>query len=165
MTRTISPADALAIVWRHQKISPVRLNPIAHDLGLKVYSATFSPDISGKIVRSSSDGGSSGYAIYINAAHAHVRQRFTLAHEIAHFILHRDEIGDGLTDDGLYRSGLSNKLEAQANKLATDILMPWPLINDAIDNGIDSIPELAKHFDVSRSAMSIRIGVPYETAA
>jgi Zn-dependent peptidase ImmA (M78 family) len=74
--------------------------------------------------------------------------------------LHKARIGDGITDDALYRSGLSNKEEAMANKLAADILMPWHLINLVMDQGITTIPELAKSFHVSESAMSIRLGIP-----
>lgn len=32
------------------------------------------------------------------------RQRFTLAHELGHYMLHRTLIGDGLDDDRAYRS-------------------------------------------------------------
>ena len=49
----------------------------------------------------------SGYAIFVNKGDRYkTRQRFTIAHKIAHFILHREAIGDGIVDDALYRSGL-----------------------------------------------------------
>ena len=63
-------------------------------------------------------------------------------------------------DDALYRSGLSNAQEAMANKLAADILMPWSLVNQKIKEGIDTVEELAQQFNVSISAMAIRLGVP-----
>lgn len=72
-------------------------------------------------MQSTAQGGTSGVAIYVNKGHHVNRRRFTTAHEIAHFILHQDFIGDGIADDGLYRSKLSNAMEAQANKLAADI--------------------------------------------
>ena len=96
----------------------------------------------------------------MNKEHHPNRRRFTTAHEIAHYILHESLIGDGIADDGLYRSKLSNQMEAQANKLAADILMPWHLLNPMINNGVTSVQELASRFQVSVSSMSIRLGVP-----
>ncbi|MCV5491602.1 ImmA/IrrE family metallo-endopeptidase, partial [Escherichia coli] len=52
------------------------------------------------------------------------RRRYTLAHEIAHFLLHRHLLRDGITDDVLYRSSQSSQIEAEANRLAADIIMP-----------------------------------------
>ncbi len=119
----VTVEHAMNIIRRHQSDTPVDVVSIAHDLGIKIYSADANDDISGKNRKRPIRGGNSGYAIFINAKHVPVRQRFTIAHEIAHYILHREEIGDGLIDDALYRSGLSNKKEADANKLAAEILM------------------------------------------
>src|SRR3546814_4419968 len=66
-----------------------------------------------------------------------------------------DLIGDGVTDDAMYRSNLSSAVEVQANRMAADILMPWHLIREATDKGIDTVERLAEYFDVSRSTMSI----------
>src|SRR3546814_7645933 len=98
-------------------------------------------------------GGESGFAIYVNGSHPRVRRRFSIAHEIAHFALHRNLIGDGVTDDAMYRSNLSSAVEVQANRMAADILMPWHLIREATDKGIDTVERLAEYFDVSRSTM------------
>lgn len=155
--------DAQEIIRRHQSSAPVQVVPIAEDMGIKVYRQTGWPDtLSGMICRDKQRGGHSGYAIFVNASHAETRRRFTIAHEIAHFALHRSLIGDGIKDDALYRSGLSSAVEAQANALAADILMPWHLVNAEIAKGNDTVPLLASVFKVSRSSMSIRMGVPYE---
>lgn len=87
------------------------------------------------------------------------RKRFTIAHEIAHIIFHRDKIGAGLVDDALYRSRLSNTEEIEANKLAAQILMPWNLINQYMDANA-AVQSLAEIFDLSDSAMAIRLGIP-----
>jgi hypothetical protein len=157
-------SEQMAIIRRHQQEPPVNVVPIARDLGLEVYRAHGWPeDQSGVIIKD--NGTPSGYAIFVNAIHPEVRRRFTIAHEIAHFILHRDLIGDGIQDDTLYRSGLSNRVEAQANKLAADILMPRHLIEAVVSAGrvaADDVAGLARIFNVSRGAMSIRLlGVPY----
>lgn len=152
-------ADAYEIIRRHQTQAPVKLVPIAEGLGVDVFSVKsgWPDEISGKIERHGSK-----YKIYVNANHSKKRARFTVAHELAHFILHRDEIGDGIVDDALYRSKLGGRKEVEANKLAADILMPWHLIEQALKENPQDIEELAKKFDVSNSAMSIRLGVPYE---
>lgn len=158
--------EKLNVVKSHQVSYPVQTVELANNLGLSVYRVAGWPnDLSGKIMRSSEHGGDAGFAIYVNAGHHLNRRRFTIAHEIAHFILHEDQIGDGIADDALYRSLLSSKQEAEANRLAADILMPWHLLNPLIDSGIDDVKELAERFKVSASAMSIRLGVPFEMSA
>jgi len=161
----IPSSEARQVIAGLQKTAPVQVIPIAKELGLAVYSVdNWDDDISGMIVRDPARGGASGYAVYVNGKHAETRRRFTIAHEIAHFVLHRSLIGDGVQDDGLYRSKLSSAVEAEANRLAADILMPWSLLNAEIAKGNNSVEALAKAFNVSKSSMSIRLGVPYETA-
>lgn len=154
--------EKLGIVRRHQQNGlPVKVVPIAKDLGLKVYYATnFSDEISGLIKQDKT--APNGYGIFVNKNHAPTRRRFTIAHEIAHYVLHEDKIGDGISDDMLYRSNLSNRIEAQANQLAADILMPWSLLSDELNPPEASVSSLSKKFEVSESAMSIRLGVPFE---
>jgi len=119
------------------------------------------PDsVSGKIFKDPLNGGPSGFSIAVNARHAPVRKRFTVAHEIAHFILHRSKLDEGLVDDAMYRSSLSTKEEIESNKLAADILMPFPLIKALLDDGVREIGALALRFQVSEDAMKIRLGLP-----
>lgn len=155
--------EADRVISAHQKEAPVQTIDIAKALGIRVYKVGNWPEnLSAMIRKDAERGGSSGYAIYVNDKHPRVRRRFSIAHEIAHFALHRSLIGDGITDDALYRSNMSNAVEAQANRMAADILMPWHLIRQATDAGINTVEALAKHFDVSKSTMSIQLGVPYE---
>lgn len=140
---------------------PVQMVPLAERLGLSVYRRSDWPDnISGRIFKSAELGGSSGHAIEVNAKHSPVRRRFTIAHEIAHFILHPNLIGDTLYEDGLYRSGLSNGIEAQANRLAQRILMPDHLVVDALAEVGSDPKALARAFEVSEAAMRIKLGLP-----
>jgi len=98
----------------------------------------------------------------VNSTEAPVRQRFTIAHEIAHFLLHRHllESKGALVDDTMYRSGLSTAEEAAANKMAAHILMPFSLINSLSNNGFNSVESLARQLQVSKTAMKIRLGIP-----
>jgi len=78
--------------------------------------------------------------------------------------LHEEFIGDGITDDILYRSEISDWKEAQANRLAADILMPDDLVSAWLDRaralGVEDITSyLAEKFEVSEGAMRIRLGL------
>lgn len=148
------------IIKAHQNQFPVRLAPLANALGVPVQASTLKPGISGEL----RPAGERAYVIRVNRHDAPVRQRFTVAHEIAHYLLHRDQIGSGIYDDVLYRSALSDQREAEANRLAADILMPDEEVRDAyrakrgLDNE-DTIAELATQFGVSEAAMRIRLGL------
>ena len=109
----------------------------------------------------------SGFEIRINKFEIPERQRFTIAHEIGHYLLHKDMIGNGIVDSVMYRSRLSNLLETQANKAAAEIIMPARLVRDDLkmfrSKGAYSekeiLDELSRNYNVSKQAMSIRIGV------
>jgi Zn-dependent peptidase ImmA (M78 family) len=141
---------------------PVRLTDIANSLGLSVKAATLPAGISGEIRPDADHPGS--YVIRVNRHDAKRRQRFTVAHEIAHFLLHRDAIGDGIMDDVLYRSNVSNAQEAQANRLAADILVPQSLLTQWLENArvlniSDAVTFLADRFEVSEASMRIKLGL------
>lgn len=148
------------IIERFQKEAPVDVFGIAEGLGLSVWEDEIDP-YSGKLTKDPVYGGSAGYSIIVNEVEPLTRKRFTIAHEIAHFILHRDQLVKGDIEETLYRGGLSDRLEAEANKLAADILMPFALIETLIDEGVSSIEALAAKLDVSKTAMGIRLGASY----
>lgn len=150
---------AQEIIRNNQTKWPVSVVKIANDMGLKVFTVEEWPkELSGKITKKENV-----FVIYVNARHIKVRQRFTIAYEIAHFVLHSHLIKEEIIHDSLYRSGLSNSIESKANAYAVDILMPWHLINKAIKEGMAEIETFAEAFNVSNSTMSIRLGVPFES--
>lgn len=141
---------------------PVRIATMARELGLEVKTATLKPRISGQI--QPSPDSPSGYRIRVNRHEAKTRQRFTIAHEIAHYLLHRDFIGDGIEDSILYRSILSDPREAEANRLAAQLLMPEESILKFLrrhgGRATSSVAAImAEEFNVSEAALSIRIGL------
>lgn len=151
-------AELRDLISDHQDISRVRLADLAKALGVSIKSATLAPGISGEI--RPRDGG--GFVIRVNRHDPSKRQRFTVAHEISHFLLHSDHIGNGISDDVLYRSSLSDRREAQANRLAADILMPDNLIREQVgaaqEKGVgDIVLFLAEEFSVSEAAMRIKL--------
>jgi Zn-dependent peptidase ImmA (M78 family) len=137
--------------------APIDLDGIAKEMGVEIVRERMGAD-SGKIVKTM-DGDTPRYTIHVNLDHDVRRQRFTIAHELAHLMLHREAIGDGLTDDALYRSRLDSydpELEREANRFAADILMPvslfvleWKKLRDA--------DRLASRFEASRQAVDIRL--------
>lgn len=144
-----------------QRGFPVHVYRIAMALGIEVHQSDILADnIAGFIKAHDTHPGK--FEIHVNAAHSKTRQRFTIAHELAHYILHKDKIGAGITDDALYRSNLSSRIEVEANELAMNILMPWHLLEPRLQQDHVSVNSLARDFDVSTSAMSVRLGIPYE---
>lgn len=151
--------QGLDLIREHQKTVPVQTVDIANALGIKVYRVPNWPSsLSGMIKKNEEAEG--GFDIFVNGNHPPVRRRFTIAHEIAHALLHPNLIGDGITDDALLRSGLSNRVEAQANRLAADILMPRDKLDELVAAGMTDVTSLAHEFDVSEQSMAIRLGVP-----
>lgn len=152
-------------IKRHQHVAPVDVQAIAKEFGIAVYQ---SPDLggghlSGKLFRDKKHGGESGWSIVVRAGDSFARRRFTVAHEISHFVLHKDRIRDGvLTDDEFYRSGLSSIEETQANRMAADILMPYALIDDCMTKGIKTLGGIAGKLQVSQAALRIRLGIPVD---
>lgn len=134
---------------------PVSIIRLAESFGLEVWRTEMSPGLSGAIRRKNG-----GYAIYANRREPKTRRRFTYAHELAHYLLHRDHIGDGISENMLFRSNLANDLEVDANKLAADILMPMAMLNQLAETRRYGVRELAEVFGVSRSAILIRLGIP-----
>jgi hypothetical protein len=157
--RQLTPGQIIA---KHQSSAPIDVVAIANALGLRVWEmGSLPPTMSGKIFRDPVNGGPSGYSIAVNAQEGDVRKRFTIAHEIAHFLLHRSQLESrDLSDDTMYRSGLTSAEESQANNLAAQILMPMALIQELINRGMKDVEALAAKFQVSKTAMTIRLGIP-----
>lgn len=95
------------------------------------------------------------WIIGVNINHHKKRQRFTIAHEFAHYILHRRD-GGYFEDTTFFRHENDSSLEYKANEFAAEILMPPDLISTAFDNGIKRIIDLADSFSVSVQAIKFR---------
>lgn len=137
---------------------PVGIVALARGFGVGVFNDIMPPDVSGQIVRMP-DG---KYRITTDRNDPAPRRRFTIAHELAHFLLHRDAIGDGVAENRLHRSRLQNRMEMEANRLAADILMPYEKLDAAIESARDSganLIDIAAQFGVSRSALKVRLGI------
>jgi Zn-dependent peptidase ImmA (M78 family) len=157
----ILPHEA-EIVRRAVAEYPVKVGELAQALGIEVFRSPLPPKISG-MIRPSQSGGE-GYEIRVNKYEVPERQRFTLAHEIAHFLLHKSDLRSGVVDSVMYRSALTSRKEAEANRLAADIVMPMDAVRRelAATGGVadeDSAKQLAHMFKVSLPAMRVRLGL------
>src|SRR5579884_1780795 len=136
---------------------PVPVESIAEDyLGLRIEQAHM--DCSGMLLPAER-------LIRINAAEGPRNEpplrrfRFTIAHELGHWICHAVEGADptvsycrpiDLTE------AADRSLEREANVFAAELLMPEPAVR-RIWNELGSIQEVAFQFDVSASAMHWRL--------
>ncbi|MDE0921500.1 ImmA/IrrE family metallo-endopeptidase [Aurantimonas coralicida] len=155
------PKQTMSRIADLLEVAPVDVGAVAARLGLAIFERSLPEGVSGMIQKDASYDTPSGYVIFVDDGEAFVRQRFTAAHEIGHHELHRNHIGDGLTENYLLRSDqLSNWIEVQANRFAADLLMPLPLIETLTTQGYTSVPELARKLQVSEIAMGIRLGHP-----
>lgn len=138
---------------------PVKLGEIAKRLGVKVLLSTLPRGTSGQIGQEDGE-----FIIRINRHEAKHRQRFTLAHELAHFLLHRDKIvaEGGWSENVLLRSGQPESIEYEANRLASDLVIPSDKLQQATEEYTgpmtsEVIEDLAKRFGVSTAAMEIKL--------
>ncbi|MCY4674241.1 MAG: ImmA/IrrE family metallo-endopeptidase [Bacteroidetes bacterium] len=98
--------------------------------------------------------------LYVNAHDLHQRQSFTIAHELGHWLLHRDTLSDNPDKYPVLlrfsRPNGDNKLEMEANRFAAHLLVPDHLLKP-IRRNVDNVAFLASLFQVSRTMMEIRL--------
>ena len=129
---------------------PVSLRDVVSALNLELVGKTREPFTSEAALEPLGDG----RAIVPNGAGDSGRKRFTIAHEIGHFVLHqegcRPEPGAAVNEAGRVE-------EREADAFAAELLMPEPLVREAVrEQGPDSA-RLAERFEVSRKAMRARL--------
>jgi Zn-dependent peptidase ImmA (M78 family) len=119
---------------------------------IKIDETDLGKDISGFLERIGSK-----WHIYINKHESELRKRFTIAHELGHFIFHRNQyLSDSKPDQIFFRDENTNLVEWQANEFAAKLLMPKDTFGKYIKNGCNTIAQLADKFKVSTSAIKYR---------
>ncbi|MBF5094004.1 ImmA/IrrE family metallo-endopeptidase [Azospirillum sp. INR13] len=98
------------------------------------------------------------FEIYVAAHTGPVRDRFTIAHELGHYILHylwprSQGRVIGPTEAQRYGSG---RVEWEANWFAAGFLMPAESFNSEFHNSGGNLPYLSERFGVSMEAARIR---------
>ena len=133
---------------------PVNLLEIARSNNIEVYYTELPDDVSGAIKY---DKESNNFKIVVKNSLSIVRQRFTLAHELAHFFLQKELLQNSeLHIDTLYRK--DSESETNIDYLAGALLMNKDLLQDLYEIN-PSISSLAKVFAVSESALRVRLSV------
>lgn len=136
---------------------------LAQKLGARVLIEWAPDDVSGALV---SKGGRP--VILANEKHPPVRQRFSIAHELGHLLLHASDDTTRNTRSAvvLFRDERSttgtHKQEIEANRFAASLLMPAEEVRRRVANRVsfldeDFIAGLAREFYVSPQAMAYRL--------
>jgi hypothetical protein len=129
---------------------PVSLRDVVSALNLELVSKTREPFTSEAALEPLGDA----RAIVLNGSGDSGRRRFSIAHEIGHFVLHpqrvRPERGGAVNAAG-------RREEREADAFAAELLMPEHLVREAVgEQGLD-VSRLADRFEVSRKAMQTRL--------
>jgi Zn-dependent peptidase ImmA (M78 family) len=137
----------------------IDLEKIAESLHISIVPYEFSDNISGVFIRKDKK-----LYLGVNSTQHEHRQRFTIAHEIGHYLLHSRETLHYDTQpefskgEQFFRAGnISTLEETEANHFAAELLMPEDLVKKLTESGTTSIQELAEKFDVSEDAMKYRL--------
>ena len=130
---------------------PVPIEKIAEVFELDVIPFPFHDRISGLLKKEES-------IIAVNKTHNPLRQRFTIAHELGHFLLGHEMGGEKYQEemiDDSFDKPVSS--EREANMFASAILMPREWIQSEVKKQGMNIEPLAKIFGVSKQAITIRL--------
>lgn len=160
---------AINVLKKHQQtlaMPPVDVEAIVKAEGLDVKEEDLEDEVSGLLV--SKDG---HHVIVINSNHYLNRQRFTIAHEFGHYLMHRN-ISSIFFDEALVffrdkEAAEGTKIqEIEANAFAAELLMPESLLREIVrENPVDAFDDreeslllkTAKDFQVSVQALTIRL--------
>jgi len=141
---------------------PVDVFLCARKLNVNVEAMEAEDEVCGVFIYKNGTG-----KIGYNSEHHVNRQRFTVAHELGHFVLHADT-ATLFVDKGekiMYREKNPSKeehQERQANEFAAALLMPEKFVKEEFIKMKDQEPDvvvskLSTKFQVSQIAMTIRL--------
>ncbi len=143
---------------------PVPVQQLAERVGAVVRYAPFDGQMSGLLHRSEDENRA---VIGVNSRHPTVRQRFSIAHELGHLLLHRPALQIDQHAFVSFRNSKSSNAtdphEIEANQFAAALLMPEAVLRECVEqlwqdaDVEESIGPLARQFDVSAQAMTIRL--------
>lgn len=141
---------------------PVPVEKLAALHGATIRHEPFAGNLSGLLHRSGNRS-----IIGVNSLHPSVRQRFSIAHELGHLVMHEPELQIDEHAFMVFRDPKSSKatdpFEIEANQFAAALLMPETLLREAVRGlgtgcGLEeAIVKLSRMFGVSKEAMTIRL--------
>lgn len=118
---------------------------------IEIKHEVLSPDVSGKL-----ENKKGIWILTVNSNHPSVRQRYTLCHELGHYLNHRNSV-KSFEDTVFFRSNQKSSMEYMADQFAAQLLMPENEITTLLSNGVNTVKEMAQKFDVSLDAMKYRL--------
>lgn len=135
---------------------PVDVYGIAQNTGLHIIEKPFPNDIAN--VSGFIDLSDDSAVMYINADDAPNRRKFTVAHELGHWLLHREQIRADPEKTVLLRVALgvanNDPFEKEANAFAAELLVPMDFL--CAQEADKSVTELAELFQVSPDIIGYR---------
>ena len=136
-------------------IHPLNIKKVAEKIfGMKICEEDLGKSVSGFLERIGEN-----WCIYVNKYESDLRKKFTIAHELGHFILHKDKIiaqGASTPDQIFFRNDDNNSVEQEANNFASELLMPKDEFIKVIKNGCNTLEKLSEYFGLSTSAVRYR---------
>jgi Zn-dependent peptidase ImmA (M78 family) len=113
----------------YKELGYVDIIKIATELGIDVYGVEDKIE-DAEIVYDENTG---KFSINVNNSQVFTRQRFSVAHELAHYILHKDDIKEekAIARHDKSDIGYDNR-EKEADDLAAELLLPEEALNDYI---------------------------------
>ncbi len=138
--------------------APVPLERLAELCRATIRYEPFDGEVSG-MVHCRPDGGG---VIGVNSEHSKTRQRFTIAHELGHLILHADEefhIDEKrpLARRDAVSSQATDPREMEANQFAAELLMPAALVRASVEALVEDDPELTVEEAIDELASDYRV--------
>lgn len=131
---------------------PVPLQEICKKLGIHLSYIPASDDLSGRIYLNNTI-----YCIEANLRHSESRRRFTIAHELGHYCLHKGFLNSvGTILERSTRSIVIRDKEIEADEFAAELLMPQTEFTKQYKINSD-VNFLAEYFAVSIQATYMRI--------
>ena len=129
---------------------PVSLRDVVSALNLEVVQTTGEPFQCEAALEPRGDG----HRIVLRGATGEHRRRFTIAHEIGHFVLHPRRLAPERGGGG---NAAWQAQEREADQFAAELLMPEHLVREAVVTQGPDVDRLAGRFEVSRQAMQVRL--------
>lgn len=147
-----TPEKLLSFAERNSvEMAPLDVEDLTDKLGITINLKSLRNDLSGILYKDDVDK----WIIEVNQLHHKNRRRYTIAHELGHYILHK-HLKDRFEDEIFFRGGEPSNEEYQANEFASCILMPEQKFRQLIKDGVNTIETLASEFQVSTIALRIR---------
>jgi Zn-dependent peptidase ImmA (M78 family) len=142
---------------------PIDMDTVANFLGLSVTEEDLEDSVSGMLVVKDGRG-----TIAVNENHHPNRRRFSAAHEMGHYLLHRDSASVFVDAAPVFfrdetSSAGTKKKEIEANAFAAELLMPTASLRERVtEQAVDpyndaAVHRLARTFGVSAQALTIKL--------